>query len=39
MQSIGMVYQHLTATMSDDSLDYEDMLYDDYSNETNVECY
>ena len=23
----------------DDSLDYEDMLYDDYSNETNVECY
>ena len=23
----------------EDSLDYEDMLYDDYSNETNVECY
>mgnify|MGYP003117551698 CR=1 FL=1 len=23
----------------DDTLDYEDMLYDDYSNETDVECY
>ena len=23
----------------EDSLDYEDMLYDDYSNETDVECY
>jgi len=22
-----------------DSLDYEEMLYDDYSNETDVECY
>ena len=24
---------------SDDSLDYEDMLYDDYSNETDAESY